>query len=216
MKQMRKILAAAVAVLMAAGILSGCSLLGGIKLEELEGTWCMVKEDTREEAMSLLENIEAYEEEIALADLDSLEYVKVVHFASNKTYYYGYDVEGTKACVRDFYDRYFNALYQGRSTLNEAYGEVFDDMSQAEFRQYYAELYGYTDYIELLDTFAEIAYDYEALEDPTETGTFQISGDEILCTITGENVEEAMGVKLDADTLTLTYIDGVEVYTRDE
>lgn len=222
MKKMKKAIVLTLAAVMVAGILSGCglvgsllgSLLSGLKIEDLEGTWVAVVADTREEASALLENIEAYEEEIALADLDSLQYVKVVHFDSDKTYYFGYDVEATKACVRDFYDRYFDALYEGRTTLNEAYGEVFDGMNRVDFQQYYAEIYGYDDYDKMLDTFAESAYNYESLEEPMETGTFRISGGDILCTITGSSLEEELGVSLEDGILTLIYVDGIEAYTR--
>ena len=123
-------------------------------------------------------------------------------------------MEATEQCVRDFYDTYFNALYEGRATLEEAYGESFVEMTQAEFRQYYATIYGYTDYIEMLDDFAQIAYDYDALEEPYEVGTFRVAYDEIWFTLQNETKEESVEAKLDAGSLTLTYIDGVETYTK--
>lgn len=211
---MKKYLSFALAAILLVSLLAGCSLLGGLSMEDLAGTWVTVKEDSQEEATGLLENIEAYEEEIALADLNCLEYVKIVEFHTDESYCFRFDVEGTMACVREYYDAYFNALYEGRATLEEVYGEDFMSMSQAEFRQYYAALYGCTDYIEMLDYFTEIAYDYEALEEPFETGTFRISGDEILLTITGETKEESLGVELEEGTMTLVYIDGQETYTR--
>lgn len=211
---MKKYVSVMLAAALLVSLLAGCSLLGGISKDELVGYWETVKPDTREEAMGLLENIEAYDSEIALADLDSLQYVKEVVFRDDGTYYFGYHVEGTKACVRDFYDAYFNALYEGRVTLEEDYGESFEAMSQAEFRQYFAGLYGFTDYIEMLDYFTETAYDYDLLEEPTETGTYRIDGDEILTTIDGEYKEEAMGAELEEGVLTLTYLDGTETYTK--
>lgn len=210
---MKKYLSFALVAVLMVSLLAGCSLFG-LSKEDVLGTWKTVKADTQEEAMGLLENIEAYEEEIALADLDCLEYVKVVEFHEDGTYCFRYDVEGTKACVREYYDTYFNALFEGRATLEEAYSEDFVSMSQAEFRQYFASLYGYTDYIEMLDDFAQIAYDYAALEEPYETGTYSVDGDQILTTISGEYTEEAMGAALEEGVLTLTYIDGVEVYTK--
>ena len=210
---MKKYLSFALVAVLMVSLLAGCSLFG-LSKEDVLGTWKTVKADTQEEAMGLLENIEAYEEEIALADLDSLEYVKVVEFHEDGTYCFRYDVEGTKACVREYYDTYFNALFEGRATLEEAYSEDFVSMSQAEFRQYFASLYGYTDYIEMLDDFAQIAYDYAALEEPYETGSYSVEGDQILTTISGEYTEEAMGAALEDGVLTLTYIDGTEVYTK--
>ena len=210
---MKKYLSFALVAVLMVSLLAGCSLFG-LSKEDVLGTWKTVKADTQEEAMGLLENIEAYEEEIALADLDCLEYVKVVEFHEDGTYCFRCDVEGTKACVREYYDTYFNALFEGRATLEEAYSEDFVSMSQAEFRQYFAGIYGFTDYIEMLDNFAELAYDYEALEEPMETGTYDVEGDQILTTVSGEYKEEAMGAKLEDGVLTLTYIDDVEVYTK--
>ena len=210
---MKKYMSVALVAALLVSLLAGCSLFG-LSKDDVLGTWVTVKPDTQEEAMGLLENIDAYEEEIALADVNCLEYVKIVEFREGGTYYFRYDVEGTKACVRDFYDTYFNALFEGRATLEEAYGEDFVSMTQAEFRQYFATIYGYTDYIEMLDDFAQIAYDYEALEEPMETGTYSVEGDQILTTVSGEYKEEAMGAKLEDGVLTLTYVDGVEVYTK--
>ena len=210
---MKKYVSLALVAVLLVSLLAGCSLFG-LSKEDVLGTWVTVKSDTQEEAMGLLENIDAYEEEIALADVNCLEYVKIVEFREGGTYYFRYDVEGTKACVREFYETYFDALYEGRATLEEVYGEDFVSMSQAEFRQYFAGIYGFVDYIEMLDNFAEIAYDYEALEEPMETGTYTVEGDQILTTISGEHKEEAMGAELEDGVLTLTYVDGVEVYTK--
>jgi hypothetical protein len=41
-----------------------------------------------------------------------------------------------------------------------------------------------------------------------------VDGDQILTTISGEYTEEAMGAALEEGVLTLTYIDGEEVYTK--
>ena len=207
---MKKYVSLALVAVLLVSLLAGC----GLAKDDVLGTWTTVKADTRDEAMGLLENIEAYEEEIALADVDSLEYVKILKFRTDGTYSFGYDVDGTKACVREFYESYFDALYEGRVTLEEAYGESFAEMSQAEFRQFFAMIYGYTDYIEMVDDFAEIAYDYDALEEPFETGTFRVDFDEIWFLMDGDLQEESAGAELEDGRLTLTYIDGVETYTK--
>ena len=211
---MKKIIALGLAIMLLLGMLSGCGKADELEMSAVAGAWVTVKADTAEEATALLESIEAYEEELALADVNSLEYVKVACFMENGSYYLGYDVEGTKACVRDFYDRYFNALYEGRSTLNDLYSETFDEMTLEEFLQCFAEIYGRESYAQLLDSLAEGAYDYASLEEPTETGTFHISGQDLMCTVTGTNVEEALGAAVAEGVLTLTYADGVEVYTK--
>ena len=207
---MKKYVSLALVAVLLVSLLAGC----GLAKEDVLGSWTTVKADTREEAMGLLENIEAYEEEIALADLDSLEYVKSLEFHTDGTYSFGYDVDGTKACVREFYEAYFDALYEGRATLEAAYGESFVEMSQAEFRQFFAMIYGYTDYIEMVDDFAEIAYDYASLAVPFETGSFRTEYDEIWFQMSGDLEEESVGAELEDGRLTLTYIDGVETYTK--
>lgn len=211
---MKKYLMVALVAVLMVSLLAGCSLPGDIEKEDIVGSWVTVKADTQEEAMGLLERIEAYEEEIALADLTILEFVKSLEFHADGTYCFRYDLDGTKACVRDYYDTYFNALYEGRATLEAVYEEAFVDMSQAEFRQFFAELYNYTDYIEMLDEFTAAAYDYAALEDPYETGTFRTYRDEILFTMSGDTQEESVGAKLEEGNLTITYVDGSETYTR--
>lgn len=184
------------------------------KMAKLAGTYTMTAVDTEEFFNSLMDSIEAYDEEIALADASSLKYVQLVTFDAEGNYSYAYDAAATEECVREFYAGYFAALYAGRTTLNDVYGGSFDDFTEEEFCQFYAELYNCADYSELIDTLVDSAYDYSTLSEPWETGTYTISGNRILCTIEGEEEAEAMGYELDGDSLTLTYSDGEEVYTK--
>jgi len=120
-------------------------------------------------------------------------------------------------CVRSFYEDYFANLYEGRTTLNEAYGVSFDEMTEEEFRQFYVELYEFVTYDEMLDHFAEIAYNYESLETPLEEGTYTLKGDRIRCTATGEYDSGDIKAMVTGDNdehLVLTYSDGVENYDR--
>lgn len=213
---MKKAFTLTLALLILVCSLCGCSaLLGGNKYEKLSGTWRATIQDSPDEARRFLEAIDAYEEEIAAADLYSLKYVKTVTFTEGKTYYYTFDTPGTIACVREFLDGYFHDLYEVRTTLNNAYGMDFTDMSQYDFFAFYADLYGYTYYEELLDDLSANIYHYDELEaDGNETGTYTIDGKHIMCTITGTTKAEGMEYKIDGNTLTLTYVNGTEVYTR--
>lgn len=184
------------------------------RYEEVSGSWSSTLKDTPEQARALLEHIDAYEEEIAAADLDSLEYVKTVTFDMEKQYRFGYDVEATRQCVRNFYDGFFNDLYEARTTLNDAYGMDFDAMSKEDFLLFYAEIYGYSTYAELLDDLVENSYDFEELSKPTEVGTYSFEGNRIMCTILGDTQAESLIYAIDGDELTLTYSNAVEVYTR--
>lgn len=213
MKKLRNVLLLLLIAAMALAMFSGCESEAD-KIEELAGIWSMVVDDTEEEAMGLLEFIDLYEEEIALVDLTALDYVQTVEFSTGKNYRFGYDIEGTRNCVYEYYVGVFEALYEGRATLNEVYGVEFDQMTQAEFEQFYAELYEYSDFTEMLGDFADQAYDYEMLAEDLETGTYSIKGDEIHCSIDGVEEAEYIVYEIAGSTLTLTYIDGVEVYTR--
>ena len=163
----------------------------------------------------LLEAIDAYEDEIAAADLYSLKYVKTVTFTEDKTYRFAFDTQSTISYVRDFLDGYFHALYPIRTNLNDDYGMDFTNMSEYDFLAFYADLYGYTYYEEMLDDLAAGIYKYDNLEDQMrETGTYTIEGKTIMCTITGSSKAEGMEYKIDGNTLTLTYVNATEVYTK--
>lgn len=213
MKKIKNILLFVLIAVMVAGLLGGCED-SAAKMEALSGTWTMTAQDSEEQAQILLEGIDLYEEEIAVADLTSLKYVQIVEFDTEGNYRFAYDVEGIRTCVREFYVGVFDALYENRTSLNETYGVEFDQVTEEEFRQFYAELYGLSDYETMIDQFTDYAYDYEALAESLETGTYTIKGNSILCTITGETEAESMGYKISGTSLTLTYIDAEEVYTK--
>lgn len=210
---MKKITALILTIVVLAGLLCGCESTQE-KMEALSGTWYRVTEDTEEQAQILLENIDLYEEELALVDLTTLTYVKIVEFNMDNTYRFAYDVEGTKDCVRTFYNDCFAQIYEGRAVLNEVYGEDFSMMSEEAFQQFYAELYEYADYEALIDAFVENAYDYEALAEDIESGTYNIKSNKINCTITGETEQEYLVYSIEDNVLTLTYSDAVEAYFR--
>lgn len=181
---------------------------------ELAGTYSVTLVDTEEQALILLNNIEAYEEETALADLTSLKEVKTVWFGSQGSYTFGYDIEATKACVREFYRQYFAALYAGRTALNEVYETNLDDMSDTAFYQYIAEMYGRADYEALLNDLTESSYNYNDLKVPYETGTYRIKDGKIYLTITGEDEETYVEYTLEEGTLTLGFSDEDIVYKK--
>lgn len=213
MKRLTRVVLLLLAAAMTMGLLSACQSTQA-KIEALSGTWTMVEADTEEQALALLENIDLYEEEIAHVDLTSLQYVQLVEFTTDKTYRFAYDVEGTKACVREFFTGAFDALYENRASLNETYALEFDAMTQEEFQQFYAELYDVADFATLMDEITEGAYDYEALGEDWETGTYDIVRDQILCTITGETEAESLGYSIDGDVLVLVYSNATETYTK--
>ena len=194
-------------------LLTACSAR---KAEDITGIWALEAQDTQVQAQALLLDVEAYTEELALADLDSLKYVKVAEFCEDGTYQFRIDAQGTKACVRSFFDGYFQALYEGRATLNEAYNMTFDEMTREEFLQFYADIYEKENYQVLLDDFAETAYDYEGLSVPTR-GTYKVTGGLVRCTKDGAGEASTLKAERSGENgeyLILTYSDGEEIYTR--
>ncbi len=213
MKLLKRVLFALMAAAMLLS-LAACGVSESEKIAELSGVWTMRRDDTAEQAQMLLENIDFYAEEIALVDLNSLDEVRQVEFTSDKNYSFSYDVDATKACVREFYTGVFQALYDGRDSINGLYTTPFDGMDQATFNLFYASLYSCTTFEELLDRCVENAYNWDSLAEPFETGTYSVKGDKILCTITGQSQAEALGYSIEENTLTLTYSNATEVYSR--
>lgn len=183
------------------------------KIDQLAGVYTTL-EDNTDGVQDLLSLVDLSQEELALTGGVELKLVKLVEFSQNRNYRFSYDAEQSKQQVRAMYADALDAIYQGRATLTALYGDEIATATQEEFQQFYAELYSLTSYDELLDAFADNAFDYDALSEDYETGTYTIEGKKILCTITGESEAEYLEYKLDGDTLTLTYSDMVETYTR--
>ena len=179
----------------------------------LAGTWTTVLDRSQEQARTLLENIHLYDEEFALVDLSSLHYTKTVTF-DGSYYIFAYDADACRQNVRDFYEGLFDALYENRVTLNTVYHREFDNMSLEEFHAFYVQLYGKTSYSEMISGFTAAAYDYDALG-ILEKGFFSVKDDKLWC-IPNENAtnQGMVGYSLEGDTLTLTFSNAIEIYTK--
>jgi len=214
MKIAKRLFLTVLAALMLMALLGGCT--DTRRKEKLAGTYMLVALESEAQIHSLLESIDACDEEIALVNKHSLYSIRLMTFTAGGTYTMSYDVESTKAYVRTFYQKYFDALYEGRTTLNEVYGKTFDEMDQADFRQFYADLYGCKDYSALLDRLVANAYQYETLQDPWQVGTYTTEVGKLFCTPNGEetNKDEYIVYTLEENFLTLTYANNTDVYTR--
>lgn len=210
---MKRFFAICLLLTMALSLFAGCGMLDN-RMDELAGTWVCVLDD--DEAVLVLESIDMYPEEIALADLDSLKCVKKVTFNEDKTYSFSYDAEATWQYVYNFYVEFFADLCTNRALLSELYGVDMAAMSDVEFYQFYADMYGAADLETMITNFTDGCYDYELLAQPYETGTFRFDGDDLLCTIDGETTAEALGFAVSGRFLTLTYADGVEEYVKED
>lgn len=202
------------AVLVLCLCLTACSNSSKEKMDALAGTYTMTYTESEEWFDELMDSIDAYDEEIALVDKSTLKAVQTVTFDAQGNYSFSDDAEGTRACVRSFYEGYFDALYAGRTTLNAKYEKTFDNMTLAEFRQFFAETYNCENYEALLTTITNNAHQYDNMADPWETGTYTIRANRIYFTISGEKEAEFITYTLTGDTLTLTYSDGEQVYQK--
>lgn len=183
-------------------------------IKKLTGTYTtkdMIPTDTAE---TILSKNDFYPEEIAFADLSTLYVPKFVEFHSDKTYTYYYDADGYRDNTEAFFRQFFENMYVNRTALSGLYSADFTHMSEAEFQAYYATLYGENSFDDLIRMLSNGCWDYEAVANDVETGTFTVNDNKIIYTKTGTTLKEHVIYKLSGDTLTLTYSDAVEVYSR--
>lgn len=211
MKIMRKALALMLVFVIAATAM-GCD--SAARMQELVGVWECQEPFTADEITELLEVNEFYAEEIAVISVEDLSFVKVLEFKDDGTYRFAYDGEACKEQIRAFFTEALADVYENRAQLVDIYGEDFAILTQAEFEQGYAELFGCASYTELIQLFTDNCYDYDGLSEDFETGTFRVMGSKIYTTIAGQSDEEYLDYKLNGENLTLTYIDAVEEYTK--
>lgn len=178
----------------------------------IRGTWKMDYLEDDELRDDLLTAIELYDEEIALVTA-RLHGIKVVTFNADKTYTFSEPVEDNKACVREFYDNVFSYLYGGRSELKGLYEQDISAMGHDDFMQFYAELYGTENYEALLDKLSENAFDWSKFG-VTEKGTYTVSSESIKVDSEDDEFDGSISYTVEGDTLTLTYADGTERYTK--
>ena len=207
---MKKVISMVLVVLMLATMLCACESKEE-KYAALAGTWQMVADDTEEQALVLLEGIDLYEEEIAVVDKTTLKYVWIYEFDTEGNFRQADDIEATKEYVREFYAGVFEDLYENRADLGALYGEDFASMDQTAFQLFYANLYGKDTYEALLDQFVENAYKWDEWTD-YRNGTFTFDGDRLEVEDGAESYW--LAYKIEGNTLTITYSDGDEVYTK--
>lgn len=212
MKKSVRILAILLTILLTVSMLCGCQSTEE-KYAALSGTWIMYEQDSEEQVMVLLESIDLYEEEIALVDMNSLRYAWTFEFDTAGNIRQCQPVEENKALVREFYTGMFDDFFENRASLDGVYETELSAMSREEFEQFYAELYTFSSFEELMDQLVENAYYYDEWED-LRRGTFTFKGNNIVVNDTVENDTYNIGYKIEGNTLTLSYIDGVEVYTK--
>ena len=188
--------------------LAGCSLLPG---NPLVGAWVCRTEESAEYTRELLESFDLYEEEIALIQTP-LYTVKHLTLNRDKTYSYATRQETEATCLREFIYAIFDEMYAGRASLSDCYEWDMSGLSKEEFLQFYASLYEMTDFDALVTLWIENS---GTAIGEYETGTYQIRFGKIHMNMAdSEEGDGYVTYLLEGDTLTLTYSNSVEVYTR--
>lgn len=213
MTHMKKILSLALVAVLAVSLLGGC-VSNAQKLQQLAGTWSVTTAAVEGEAEKLLKSLDAKEAELALADLGSLKITQQVIFTADGSYTFCYDVEAVRAAVKAFFEGYFDDLYEGRDTLKELHKTDFAEMSQEDFRAFYAKFYGVESYDALITQLVAEAYDYAQLAKPAETGTVTVRGSRLYCTPEGQTQAWIIGYELRDGKLRLNFADAIQVYEK--
>lgn len=211
---MKKLLCILLSLVMLVG-LCACSMESEADLIlKVAGSWSIKTEEQEETYDNLMEAIEWYDEEIAAVET-TLYTVKTVTFNTDKTYSFEEKAEDVKACLVEFFEGAFADLYKNRGTLAECYDTDISQLSEADFYQFYANLYSKADIDTLIEDWSNDLYDYETFV-PFDEGTYTIKGDRITLTPNNllENKEGYVTYKVDGNSMTLTWSDSVEVYTK--
>lgn len=205
---MKKLFCAVLAALMLLS-LTACDAL--MPARKLEGSWKTKVEESREYTLQLLENFEFYEEEIALIKTP-LYTVKYLTFNRDKSYSYATRAADEAACAREFVSGFFDDLYEGRESLSACYEFDMTALSKEAFLQFYADLYEVKDFDGIVNLWLETS---NPAVGEYETGTFQITPGKIHMTVTDDEDNNGfVSYTLENGTLTLTYADSVEIYTK--
>lgn len=225
MNKFTKLIALLLVAALSAALFAGCgtsqAVLDAKNAELCAGKWLTIEDDSEEQAQILLENIDLYEEEIALVDLTCLQYGCILEYNLAGTYRQYISEEHTKSCVRDFYEEAFAAMYAGRDSLAGLYEADLSAMTEEEFQLFYADLYGYETYAELITQFTDAAYDYSGMED-LESGTFTVEEEDSIYIVRDADATDLQSLgdnsgsvtfTIENGTLTLVYSDATVSYT---
>ncbi len=205
----KRILATLLAMLLLLGMTACDSILNSKNQKALVGYWKDGIQCTEEENRKTLENLDFYEDEIALCDLSATNYLHYyVRFNEDGTFEDGIDFNSTKTSMMAYLSEYcFPRMYEGRAELGDLYGVDLTVATEDEFKQFYADLYEKETYYDLLVYLSEVASDYTS-----DAGTYRVKGDKIYFTEDGEEEYATFELNEGVD-LTIQYND-MTIYYR--
>ena len=210
---MKKTLTLALILVMLCCLFCGCETEAD-KIAAIAGRWETVNYYSSDSVAQSLENLDLYEEEIALLDTGAIGIVDVFEFTTDKTYTMTVDAEESIAMVDAYFRNAFATFYENRDKLASCYTADIVSMTEEEFKQFYVDMYGQTDFDALINMFVYSLTDEEYLLEDTEYGSFRIASGKIFCKALGESEESYITYTVEGDTLTLTFTNKTEVYKR--
>lgn len=210
---MKKTITLILALLMLCCCFAGC----GDSSVDLTGRWESVYYYDSDSVLAELEALDFYEEEIALLDTGAMGFCDVLLLNADMSYTITNDAAKSRALVEEYYRDVFAIFFENRAQLQDLYGEDFTSMSEAEFNQYYADLYGAADFDALIDLIVGDVEDYAHLEEDPEVGTYRVSLNRIYFTVSGTSTEEYVTFSMEADgTMIVEFTDSTVHYTKAE
>ena len=209
MKKFIRMFALVLVLALSMSLLCGCN-----DNESIQGTWISVTADEEKSTREFLESLGFYAEEIALIDLNSMKSARFLQFNEDGTYEMGFDVEGCKEAMAEFFDGMMDDLYNGRASLTSLYGEEVATVSREEFDLAYAEMFGCATAEEYRSFFINDILDYESWEAENETGKYNSAMGKIYFTMDGASEAENAPYEIKSGKLIVTYADMVVEYTK--
>lgn len=195
-------------------LLAGCGKADALS----QSPWQRTQELPAGSGAEFLSALDFTPEEIALSALGEPATVQQIAFTAQGTYRLTCDAEATRALTRDYLDTFLSALCANPAALSAVYNESFGvdmaAMSEAECRDFYAEIFGCEDYEALLDHLTDAFYDYEALAAWGEAGSYTIRGKMLFLSDTAGVERGYVDFALTEDSLTLTYADKTLEYRK--
>ena len=164
---MKRIVALVLTMILVCAGLNGCDLDLGAS-DAIIGHWETVRYYTSDSMRRSMEDLDLYAEEIAMMDLSAVGFIDVFEIRDDKTYTITCDAEKSIAMVQQYFRDAFATFYQNRSELDDLYEDDLGSMTESQFQQFYADLYGQTDFDALIELFVYSITNEEYLLEGTE------------------------------------------------
>lgn len=212
---MRRIASLILVFIFAICCLTGCYEDESDKLAQVQGTWLSEEMLDKESRIDILQNMLPHDEAVALCGDIPLSFIYAMEFKMDKTYQMYCDVGRTKAQIEEYCEEIMETLYRERLSLVSIYGNRVENMSDNEFYNAYASMYDLKSKEEWIDMVVETWFDYDAMGEPYEQGTFNMGIGKIYFYTDKGDVGGSSTYEIDSDgNLSLQFLDGIHTFSR--